>query len=54
METRADLLPIKFLEPLVDVERRADGVIVVRSPEPLRPYARCWAVSRALGGGKAE
>jgi feruloyl-CoA synthase len=41
METVADLIPIKFLPARVDVERRSDGTLVVRSPEPLRPYARC-------------
>jgi feruloyl-CoA synthase len=41
METAADLIPIKFLPARVDVERRADGTLILRSPEPLRPYARC-------------
>jgi feruloyl-CoA synthase len=41
METPGDLIPIKFLPARVDVERRHDGTLVVRSPEPLRPYARC-------------
>jgi len=41
METTADLIPIKFLPARVDVERRADGILVLRSPEPLRPLARC-------------
>src|SRR5262245_24322223 len=41
METAADLVPIKFLPARVDVERRADGTLILRSPEPLRPYARC-------------
>jgi feruloyl-CoA synthase len=42
MESAAESLPIKFLPARVDVERRADRTIVLRSPEPLRPYARCW------------
>ena len=41
MEIAADLVPIKFLPARVDVEQRADGTLVLRSPEPLRPYARC-------------
>src|SRR5437867_1720760 len=41
METEPELVPIKFLPPRVDVERRNDGTLVLRSPEPLRPYARC-------------
>ena len=41
METAADLIPIKFLPARVDVERRKDGTLILRSPEPLRPYARC-------------
>src|SRR5207247_3488769 len=34
-------IPIRFLPARVEVERRTDGTIVLRSPEPLRPYARC-------------
>src|SRR2546427_261969 len=41
MENRPQLIPIRFLPARVDVERRTDGTIVLRSPEPLRPYARC-------------
>lgn len=41
METLVDLIPLKFLPARVDVERRADGTLILRSPEPLRPYARC-------------
>src|SRR5438552_8951819 len=41
MKTPAELIPIKFLPARVDVERRADGTLILRSPEPLRPYARC-------------
>ena len=39
--------PIKFAPAAVDVERRADGSIVLRSPQALKPYARCvgeWLV----------
>ena len=36
-----ELIPIRFLPARVDVERRADGTLVLRSPEPLRSYARC-------------
>jgi feruloyl-CoA synthase len=53
MESRADLIPIKFLPAAVDVERRADGTLILRSPVGLRPYARClgeylerWAAER--------
>ncbi len=41
MEKVPELIPINFLPPRVDVERRQDGTIILRSPEPLRPYARC-------------
>jgi feruloyl-CoA synthase len=34
-------MSIRFLPPRVDVERRPDGTLVLRSPEPLRSYARC-------------
>jgi len=30
-----------FLPAKIDVERRNDGTLVLRSPEPLRPYRRC-------------
>jgi feruloyl-CoA synthase len=30
-----------FAPPEVDIERRADGSVRLRSPQPLRPYARC-------------
>jgi feruloyl-CoA synthase len=53
METGCDLIPIKFLPARVDIERRYDGTLVIRSPEPLGPYARCvgeylerWAVEK--------
>ena len=32
---------MKFLPARIDVERRADGTLVLRSPEPLKPYRRC-------------
>src|SRR5436309_4439407 len=41
MENRPELVPIRFLPARVNVERRPDGIIMLRSPEPLRPYARC-------------
>src|SRR5690242_4209042 len=30
-----------FLPAKVNVERRQDGTLVLRSPEPLKPYRRC-------------
>ena len=61
METGRDLIPIKFLRARVDIERRSDGTLVVRSPEPLRPYARCvgvflerWAAEKPDGVFLAE
>ena len=61
METGRDLIPIKFLPARVDIERRSDGTLVVRSPEPLRPYARCvgvflerWAAEKPDGVFLAE
>jgi len=33
-------LPL-FATPAVDVQRRADGALIVRNPMPLQPYARC-------------
>jgi feruloyl-CoA synthase len=48
-----EFVPVNFLPAKVDLERRADGVLVLRSPEPLAPYARClgeylekWAKER--------
>src|SRR5206468_8544697 len=32
---------IRFLPARVNVERRPGGIIILRSPEPLRPYPRC-------------
>ena len=39
-----------FAEPRVVLEQRDDGNVILRSPEPLRPYARCigeWLVAWA-------
>jgi len=33
--------PPLFATPEVDVQRRADGALIVRNPMPLQPYARC-------------
>jgi feruloyl-CoA synthase len=48
-----EFVPVSFLPAQVDCERRADGTIVLRSPEPLGAYARClgehlerWAKER--------
>ena len=41
MENAPELIPIRFLPARVEVERRPDGTLVLRSPEPLKPYARC-------------
>src|SRR5216110_2338090 len=41
MENRPQLVPIRFLPARVNVERRPDGIIILRSSEPPRPYARC-------------
>ena len=54
METLADLIPIKFLPARVDVERRADGTLILRSPEPLRPYARCLGEAPGTRGGRSR
>ena len=37
-----------FLEAKIDVERRDDGTLVLRSPEPLGDYERCPLVSTHL------
>ena len=49
----SEFVPVNFLPAQVNVERRDDGVLVLRSPEPLAPYARCigehlerWAKER--------
>ena len=33
-------IPLTFGPPHVAVERRADGAMIVKSPEPLAPYPR--------------
>jgi feruloyl-CoA synthase len=52
-EQTTEFVPVSFLPAKVDCERRADGTLVLRSPEPLGPYARClgahlerWAKER--------
>ncbi len=49
----AAYVPVSFLPARVNVERRADGTLLLTSPEPLQPYARCigehlehWAIAR--------
>jgi feruloyl-CoA synthase len=37
----SEFVPVNFLPAKVDVERREDGTLTLRSPVPLRPYARC-------------
>ncbi len=39
--TATEFIPVNFLDAQVNVERRADGTLVLRSPEILAPYARC-------------
>ena len=39
--TSAEFVPVNFLAAQVELERRADGTLVLRSPVPLAPYARC-------------
>jgi feruloyl-CoA synthase len=48
-----EFVPVNFLPAKVEAERRRDGALVLRSPEPLGPYARClgeyleyWAKAR--------
>lgn len=43
MKIAPELIPINFLPARVDIERRAGGVFILRSPDPLRPYVRCLA-----------
>ena len=38
------MAPSAFAPARVDVERRAGGAFVLRSPMPLEPYARCVGV----------
>jgi feruloyl-CoA synthase len=40
-----EYLPVNFLPPRVEVERRAGGTLVLRSPEPLGAYPRCLGES---------
>ena len=49
----AEFVPVNFLSARVNVERRDDGALMLRSPEPLGAYARCvgeylehWAKAR--------
>ncbi len=51
--TGTEFVPVNFLAAKVEVERREDGTLVLRSPEQLQPYARClgeflerWAKAR--------
>jgi feruloyl-CoA synthase len=48
-----EFIPVSFLPARVAVERRSDGGLILRSPEPLGAYARClgeylehWARAR--------
>ena len=52
-EKTIEFVPVNFLPAKVDCERSADGVVVLRSPEPLGDYPRCigehlerWAKER--------
>lgn len=52
--TDTEFVSVNFLPARVNVERRADGTLVLSSPEPLRDYARClgeylehWARERS-------
>ena len=40
MPIRAPLRPVKLGRPEVEVERRSDGALLLRSPRPLPPYPR--------------
>lgn len=39
--TMTEFVPVNFLDAQVEVERRPDGTIILRSPVPPAPYARC-------------
>ncbi|MDR2239378.1 MAG: feruloyl-CoA synthase [Zoogloeaceae bacterium] len=39
--SKAPFASLHFAPAAIEIERRADGVQVLRSPQPLRPYARC-------------
>ena len=41
MKTDTEFVPVNFLAAKVEVERRADGTLILSSPESLKPYARC-------------
>ena len=41
MSAPASLVPIAFADPRVDLERRADGIMILRSSYPLGNYPRC-------------
>ena len=44
-------MPLTFAPARVEMDRRADGTIVLRSPQTLGPYARCvteWLVHWAV------
>ena len=41
MEIKPDLIPVKFLPARAEVEHRVDGTLIIRSPESLKPFARC-------------
>ena len=41
MSGEPSFLGLKFAPPAVDVERRGDGTLVLRSPQKLGAYARC-------------
>jgi feruloyl-CoA synthase len=54
-------MTLRFLPARVDVEHRTDGSVVLRSPEPLRPYPRClgeylerWAAEKPAAVFLAE
>ncbi|MBP6822776.1 MAG: feruloyl-CoA synthase [Acidobacteria bacterium] len=53
-ETQAEFVPVDFLPAKVELERRNDGTLLLRSPEALGAYARClgehlerWAKQRS-------
>ncbi|MBM3391827.1 MAG: feruloyl-CoA synthase [Betaproteobacteria bacterium] len=51
--TKAPFASIRFAPPAVDVERRADGAQVLRSPQKLAPYARCLGEHLERWAGEA-